>query len=183
MGIILIGLIAYIVGNVSGGIILSKLIYKQDIRDQGSGNAGATNALRVFGKRAGFFTFLIDFVKGFIITFIGHKIYGDLGLFVAGLAVVLGHDWPMLYGFKGGKGIATSFGVLCAVSPLYILTVFGVFLIVVIITKYVSLGSIISALISILIGVYFILVKDSYYMGMLYILLALITIFKHKSNI
>ncbi|WP_099203286.1 glycerol-3-phosphate 1-O-acyltransferase PlsY [Miniphocaeibacter massiliensis] len=183
MKIILIGIIAYFIGNISGGIILSKLVYKQDIREHGSGNAGSTNALRVFGKKAGAFTFIIDFLKGLIITYVGGKLQGDLGVFVAGLFVVLGHDWPAIYGFKGGKGIATSFGVLVAISPIHILAVFVIFVIVVVATKYVSLGSIIAALLCILVGGYFILSKNNNYIGILYIVLALITTFKHRANI
>lgn len=183
LGYILIAIIAYCIGNISGGMILSRIIYKKDIRDHGSGNTGTTNAVRVFGKKMGLYTFIIDFLKGFIITFIGIKIYGDLGGFVAGLFVVLGHDWPAIYKFKGGKGIATSFGSLIAVSPIHILIVFAIFIIIVAISRYVSLGSVSVAVLCILVGIYFIYSEDRLYAGLLYIILAIITIFKHRSNI
>ncbi len=183
MGYVLVALIAYCIGNISGGMILSRILYKKDIRDHGSGNTGTTNAMRVFGKKMGLYTFIIDFLKGFIITFIGMNLYGDLGGFIAGLFVVLGHDWPVIYKFKGGKGIATSFGALIAVSPIHILVVFVIFIIIVAISKYVSLGSVSVASLCILVGMYFIFSKDRLYIGLLYIILAIITIYKHRSNI
>ncbi|HHX68251.1 MAG: glycerol-3-phosphate 1-O-acyltransferase PlsY [Miniphocaeibacter sp.] len=183
MGIFFLAIISYFIGNISGGLILSKVLFKKDIREFGSGNTGTTNALRVFGKKIGILTFIIDFLKGIIVAYIGGKIYGDIGMFTAGLAVVLGHDWPIVYGFKGGKGIATSFGVLMAISPLHILAVFGVFLIIVAVSRYVSLGSVSVAVLCILVGIYFIVKKDFFYGGLLYIILAVITIFKHRGNI
>ena len=123
--------------------MLSKLIYKQDIRNYGSKNAGATNALRVYGVKFGLATFLIDFLKGLLCAYLGFKFFGSLGILVCGLLCVIGHILPVIYNFKGGKGIATSFGVLLFAQPLQILFLLILFLIVVLITKYVSLGSII----------------------------------------
>lgn len=183
MGLFFLGIISYFVGNISGGMIISKLIFKQDIRKYGSGNIGTTNAVRVFGKRIGLITFIIDFIKGLIITYIGSVFFGEIGIFIAGLFVVIGHDWPVIYGFKGGKGIATSFGVLIFASPLYVITMFIVFLIIVGITKYVSLGSVSTASIGFLIGIYLIFLKEMKFTGILYCILALITIYKHKDNI
>ena len=183
MELFFLGIISYFVGNISGGMIISKLIFKQDIRKYGSGNIGTTNAVRVFGKRIGLITFIIDFIKGLIITYIGSVFFGEIGIFIAGLFVVIGHDWPVIYGFKGGKGIATSFGVLIFASPLYVITMFIVFLIIVGITKYVSLGSVSTASIGFLIGIYLIFLKEMKFTGILYCILALITIYKHKDNI
>ena len=183
MELFFLGIISYFVGNISGGMIISKLIFKQDIRKYGSGNIGTTNAVRVFGKRIGLITFIIDFIKGLIITYIGSVFFGEIGIFIAGLFVVIGHDWPVIYGFKGGKGIATSFGVLIFASPLYVITMFIVFLIIVGITKYVSLGSVSTASIGFLIGIYLIFSKEMKFTGILYCILALITIYKHKDNI
>lgn len=183
MKYIIIALSAYLIGNISGGLIISKIFLKKDIRDHGSGNAGATNALRVFGAKIGILTFAIDFLKGLLITYIGRRYLGDMGAFLAGLFVVLGHDWPIIYGFKGGKGIATSFGVLIAVSPIHILLVFVLFLIIVAISKYVSLGSVSVAVLCIFVGIYFIFKEKRVEDGLLYGILALITLYKHRGNI
>ena len=107
--LIILGIVCYFIGNISGSIAISKLVYKQDIRNYGSKNAGATNALRVYGVKVGLATFLIDFFKGLLCAYLGFKFYGSLGILVCGLLCVIGHILPVLYNFKGGKGIATSF--------------------------------------------------------------------------
>lgn len=183
MKLFILAVVSYFIGNISGGLLLSKIFFKEDIRKHGSGNTGTTNALRVFGAKAGILTFAIDFFKGFVITYIGRKYFGDIGAFISGLFVVLGHDWPAVYGFKGGKGIATSFGVLMATSPIHILAVFGVFLVIVAFSRYVSLGSISVAALCVFVGLYFIFIENRYYDGALYVVLALITIYKHRENI
>lgn len=97
--------IAYLLGNISGGMIFGKLLFNKDIRDYGSKNAGTTNALRVFGIKAGVLTFIIDVLKSILACFIGMKLLGLNGVLLAGIFVVLGHNWPVFLNFKGGKGL------------------------------------------------------------------------------
>src|SRR5699024_10658624 len=180
---VFLGFISYLIGNFSGGIIVSKIILGEDIRSHGSGNAGATNALRVFGKRIGALTFLIDFLKGLIMVLIGKYLFGDIGILISGLAVVIGHDWPAVFSFRGGKGIATSFGVLVLAAPKFVLAMLVLFTVVVSISKYVSLGSIIMSICAILLGVYKIYTEVNTYIGILLIALGIISIYKHIPNI
>lgn len=145
-------LIGYLLGSINTAVIISKLWYKNDIRTQGSGNAGLTNMQRVYGKKAAAFTFLGDFCKGIIAALIGKLIFYIAGYDVfngaciAGAFAVLGHNWPVYFGFKGGKGVLTSFSVMIAIIPVPALIAFLIFVLIVAITKYVSLGSILAAL-------------------------------------
>ena len=139
-------LIGYLLGSINTAVILSKLLYKKDIRLQGSGNAGMTNMQRVYGKKAALFTFLGDFCKGIIAVVIGRLL---LGIFASkglqGAFAVVGHTWPLYFGFRGGKGVLTAFSVMLVIAPLPALVAFAVFLITVVITRYVSLGSLLAA--------------------------------------
>lgn len=146
LNIILTILIGYLLGSVSTGVVLSKAFANTDIRSQGSGNAGTTNMLRILGRKMALFTFLGDMLKGIIAVFIGKALVGgDLGGVLGVTGAVLGHYYPLYFGFKGGKGIATSFGSLLFVFPVQALLAFSVFLILVALTHYVSVGSIAAA--------------------------------------
>lgn len=137
----------YLLGSISTGVVLSKLFANTDIRSQGSGNAGTTNMLRVLGRKLALFTFLGDMLKGIIAVFIGKWLVGgSLGGLLGVVGAVLGHYYPLYFGFKGGKGIATSFGSLLFVFPVQALLAFAVFLILVGVTHYVSVGSIAAAI-------------------------------------
>lgn len=144
-------LIGYLLGSINTAVILSKLLYKKDIRLQGSGNAGMTNMQRVYGKKAALFTFLGDFCKGIIAVVIGRLLLGIFaskglhGACIAGAFAVVGHTWPLYFGFRGGKGVLTAFSVMLVIAPLPALVAFAVFLITVVITRYVSLGSLLAA--------------------------------------
>lgn len=158
-----IAVISYLLGSLNFGVILSKFLEKDDVRNHGSGNAGSTNMLRSFGKKAAVFTIIGDMLKVFIAVFIAVKIieftpvplqnsglpsFVDYNLFLksfAGLFCVIGHIYPCFFKFKGGKGVATSGGMVFAVDWRIALILLAVFIIVLIITKYVSLGSIIMA--------------------------------------
>ena len=145
---ILIVIVAgYLLGSISTGVVLSRLFAKTDIRSQGSGNAGTTNMLRVLGRKMALLTFIGDMLKGIIAVFIGKwLIGGELGGLLGVVGAVLGHYYPLYFGFKGGKGIATSFGSLLFVFPVQALLAFAVFLILVAVTHYVSVGSIAAAI-------------------------------------
>ncbi|MBQ7826111.1 MAG: glycerol-3-phosphate 1-O-acyltransferase PlsY [Clostridia bacterium] len=143
---LLVVVIGYFLGSISSGVLLSKAIMKKDIRTQGSGNAGTTNMLRIHGKGMALVTFLCDILKGVIAVYIGKWLVGgELGGVLGVLGAVLGHNYPIFFGFKGGKGIATSFGSLLFVYPVQALIAFSAFLILVFITHYVSVGSIVAA--------------------------------------
>ena len=143
---ILIVIIAYLLGNISTSYIIAKKMMGVDIRTQGSGNAGSTNVLRTLGKKAGAMTFIGDLLKGVIAVLIGKLIATISGVdiatagYLAVVGVVCGHNWPAFLGFRGGKGVATS---MIAINPVLALSCFGIFLVIVAITKYVSLGAII----------------------------------------
>lgn len=146
---VLVFLGAYLIGNISPATIMAKLA-GLDIRKEGSGNPGTTNALRVLGNKAGAVTLLIDVLKGSLAVVLGGLstsifVSGGpspeaMGL-VAGLGVILGHLWPAFFKFKGGKGVATTFGVLLAVSFPLCLACLGVLVLLVILSKKVSPGS------------------------------------------
>lgn len=139
---------AYLIGNISTSYIVAKRLAGVDIRTQGSGNAGSTNVLRTLGKKAGALTFIGDVLKGLIAVLIARFIAYSVNLdnttcaYIAVVAVVLGHNYPVFLGFKGGKGVATSLGSMLGMNPLVALLCLGFFIIIVAITKYVSLGSI-----------------------------------------
>ena len=146
LDIILTIAIGYLLGSISTGVVLSKLFAKTDIRSQGSGNAGTTNMLRILGRKMALFTFIGDMLKGIIAVFIGKALVGgSLGGVLGVVGAVLGHYYPLYFGFKGGKGIATSFGSLLFVFPIQALLAFTVFLILVAMTHYVSVGSVAAA--------------------------------------
>jgi glycerol-3-phosphate acyltransferase PlsY len=169
--------IAYLIGNISPSILLAKA-RGIDIRSEGSGNAGTTNALRVMGKKAGVITLIVDVLKGTVAVILGSLIAGSMGASWCVLAVFCGHVWPVFYQFKGGKGVATAFGALMGLNPLLGLSTLGVVVILVLITKRMSVGSIAGAAAFPFLAIYF--ERDFVYIG---IVLAIIVIVKHRANI
>jgi acyl phosphate:glycerol-3-phosphate acyltransferase len=137
-------LIAYLIGSIPFGLIISKVFYKTDIRQLGSGNPGATNVWRVLGRKPGIATLLLDIVKGAVPVMLSKKFFPwdpPLAIFV-GLAAIVGHNWSVFLKFKGGKGVATSAGVFLSLMPLQAsLAILG-FLVFFIRTRHVSVGSI-----------------------------------------
>lgn len=189
----IVAIIGYLLGSINSAVILSKVVYKQDIRTQGSGNAGMTNMNRVYGKKAALFTFLGDFCKGIIAVLVGKLIFGlagfdgSYGACIAGAFAVIGHNWPVYFGFKGGKGVLTSFSVLLIVVPIPTLIVFALFVILVAITKYVSLGSIAGSfalpLIVFFAGEYLLSVSGLTPVFYLCVFVAALIIIRHHANI
>jgi len=182
MKVVLIITICYLLGSVPFGYIVGKLFKKIDIREFGSGNIGATNALRILGPPLASFVVIGDIGKGiFSIHLVQYfNIDSSLILAIAGLAVICGHDWSLFLGFKGGKGIATTFGVVFALNPTISLLALIVGGVVVITTRYVSLASIF-AIISIFI--FTILFKQPYEYIIFSAIILVLGIFKHKDNI
>ncbi|MDI3540724.1 MAG: acyl phosphate:glycerol-3-phosphate acyltransferase [Thermosediminibacterales bacterium] len=173
-------IISYLLGSISFSYFIAKIWMGIDIRNYGSGNAGATNVLRVLGTKPAIIALLGDALKGIIAVYLG-KLTGDESIMLlCGLAVVIGHNWPIFLKFEGGKGIATSLGVILTISPLssLILIIIGVFIIY--ITRYVSLGSITSAII--LPFIFYMLHKSGYYL-IFALVLTFLALFRHRSNI
>lgn len=142
MKYLLIAIIAYLLGDISFAYILGKIFTKKDVRDYGSGNAGATNALRAFGKKIGAMVFVGDVLKGVLAVVIGRAIAGVSGSYLAGACVIIGHNWPVFLKFKGGKGVATTIGVMAVISPLVTTVCFVLGILAIALTRTVSLGSI-----------------------------------------
>jgi glycerol-3-phosphate acyltransferase PlsY len=159
-------------------IILGKIIAKTDIRQHGSGNAGTTNVLRTLGAKAAAVTLIIDILKGVAAVLIGRYYGGQDLAMLCGMAAFIGHIWPVMYSFRGGKGIATAAGVIIAVEPLMGMAVAAVALLTMVLSRRVSLGAVIGAISLPLIGHYF----DPKYLSW-GIVFCVIIIFKHRTNI
>ena len=142
-------LLAYLLGSIPTAVWYGKFFHGIDVRQHGSGNAGATNSLRTFGKKAGIIVLIIDFFKGFIAVSLASWLFPDsdenLYLYM-GIAAVVGHLYPVFAQFRGGKGVATAIGVVVATFPPTAIGCVVVFLILVFLTKYVSLASMLGAL-------------------------------------
>ncbi len=179
-------LAAYFLGNLNGAIIISGLLDKEDVRTRGSGNAGMTNYMRNYGLRKTGLVVLIDLGKAVLACFMGGLLLNPYGLWIegtmlAGVMVSLGHDFPALQGFRGGKGILCGLGVALVADWRIGLLILGVFLIIVILTRYVSLGSVVAAF---TLGVAFtVLHPDNVRVCVLGWVISLCAIFMHRGNI
>ena len=182
MKLIIIALLSYLIGCFSSAYFVGKVFKRIDIRAHGSGNVGSTNAMRVMGKKLGILTFLLDFSKGIIAVLIGYWILGYNGGLLASVFVVVGHDWPVFIGFRGGKGVATTLSALTILNfPTALITII-IGVVVAIISKYVSLGSLV--FLSLIPIISTIMTKS--FNKQLFItttILALIGIYRHKENI
>jgi acyl phosphate:glycerol-3-phosphate acyltransferase len=187
-------ILAYLVGSIPTAVWIGKAFYGIDVREYGSGNAGATNTFRVLGKKAGIPVMLIDILKGFTatnLTFIigisttgGHHSSSYVSYQLAlGIVAVMGHLFPIFAGFRGGKGIATLFGMVLAVNPSAALLCVTVFVVVLLVTRYVSVSSIVAGF-TYMIGVTFFFNDETNNLvvifGMCICLLILVT---HQKNI
>lgn len=140
-------LIGYLVGCFQSAYIISRLKGRIDIRKYGSGNAGTTNVIRVMGWKAGLLTFFMDFLKVMIGVYVGSLIFGDMLFgYYAGVGVVIGHNYPVFLGFRGGKGIAATVGLLISVDWRIGLIIIGMMTVIIFVSRYVSLGSIVMAI-------------------------------------
>ena len=168
---------AYFLGNLSPAILVSRVL-GGDIREQGSGNPGTTNMLRVYGKKAAAVTLLIDVLKGVAAVLIGRALGGEPLACLCAFLVEIGHMYPICWGFKGGKGIATGLGVLLTISPVYGLLELAIAVALFVATKMVSPGSLAAAAAMPLLAHVF--APDFFWYALA---LAVIVIFKHRSNI
>jgi glycerol-3-phosphate acyltransferase PlsY len=142
----LLAVLAYVLGSIPFGFLAAK-IAGVDITKQGSGNTGATNVLRTLGPKYAVPVLALDFAKGAVSAYAGLKLtgLGTLGALLVGAAAVAGHNWSVFLRFRGGKGVAASAGVLLVAFPLLLLVAVGVFVLIVLVTRYVSLGSLIAS--------------------------------------
>lgn len=182
MELLLSVIIGYLLGSVSFSYLFGKWLKKIDIRNYGSGNAGATNTLRVLGKGPAITVLILDILKGMIAVLISKLIGGEEWVpFVAGLSAAIGHNWPIFFNFRGGKGIATTIGVLLLLIP-YPALIAGVIAIALIaLTRYVSLGSLTFTVLTPIILLFFDRYPDSYFY--VAIIFALLSIWRHRVNI
>ncbi len=188
--IILVCLAAYALGSIATAVWAGKLFHRLDIREHGSGNAGATNTIRVLGWSTGLPVLLIDIGKGWLaaslpvifrISDIGSPELVNLQILCGSIAIV-GHIFPVFAGFKGGKGVATTFGVLLSLNPFVTISCFVVFLLVLLVTAYVSVSSM-SAGISFPIFLLFLFDTPSLVFKIFSILIGIAIILTHKKNI
>lgn len=176
---ILIAIAAYLLGSFSTGILVASR-QGHDIRNEGSKNTGASNALRVLGIKGGAIVFLGDFIKASLAVGLGHLLCGMYGAMLGGLCVVLGHNWPVFFGFKGGKGIACSAAIVVFTFWWQGLIAIVICLAVIYITRYISLGSLT------MLAVFFILVTLTagiWPFGVWAFVLLALGVWRHRANI
>ena len=191
--LLLAAVLAYLMGSLDFGIIVSKYLYHDDIRHHGSGNAGTTNILHTFGKKAAALTVIGDIGKGVLATVLGRWLleqfcypqFGIYGAYLAAFCAVCGHLWPVWFGFKGGKGVATAAGAILATAPAVFLGLAVVFFGVVLTTRIVSLSSISAAVAYPVLTALWCLFKGS---GVMFptccaIVMAALVIWMHRTNI
>jgi len=180
MKFFLLSLIAFLMGSIPVGLIVAK-IKGVDLRKVGSGNIGATNVLRAIGKGPALITLAGDLLKGFIPVIIGGYILEDsLSTGMIGLSAILGHDFSIFLRFRGGKGVATSLGVLLAFSPVVAVLTIIIWIIIVFMTRYSSLGAIVSFL---LLPLNIYVFDYSYNKFVVSIFITLLLLFKHRGNL
>lgn len=178
---IILVIAAYFIGNISFSYLLAKRKLKADIRDFGSGNAGTTNVLRVMGKKYAIPVFIADALKGIIVVLLSKNLAtSDFIVYACGIAVIVGHNWPALLGFRGGKGVATSIGVFSVSHPIVAVVVIITGVLVVVVTKMVSLGSVTGLILLPVILILFSAPKVDIIFGCI---VAVIGVYQHRSNI
>lgn len=182
---ILLILLGYLYGSIPFALVIGKVFYNTDVRESGSGNLGGTNAGRVLGKKAGISVIVLDALKAVIIFYLSSylslkfNLYPDIK-YIAGLACIFGHCYPIFAEFRGGKAVSTSLGYFLCIEPLYAVVAIVVFLLVLKISKYVSLSSISTALIVLCITP-FLAVSITAKLCMLVAVILLV--YRHKDNI
>ncbi len=181
-GVILCVIIPYLIGSINPAIIISNNVYHDDIRTHGSGNAGTTNTLRTFGKKTAALIFVLDFLKAVIAVVIGSVLMSrEMGGAIAGLFVILGHMFPIYYQFKGGKGVASLAGVVLILSPISFAILIPLFIAIVLMSRYVSLGSVMGVMLYPIIQ--FAFYPQHGWITLSAILIMILVVFMHRENI
>ncbi|MGE5474110.1 MAG: glycerol-3-phosphate 1-O-acyltransferase PlsY [Ignavibacteriales bacterium] len=175
-------LAGYLIGSINSAIIVGKLLKNVDIRTMGSGNAGATNVLRTLGKGPAALVLIGDILKGVIAVLLGRLIFGnDTGAILGGFFAVVGHNWPIYFNFKGGKGILTSLAVIMMLTPMIGLVVSLFAILIIALTRYVSLGSVLGAILYPIIII--VMEWNNPTLIVFAIALSLLAVFRHRGNI
>ncbi|GMA52520.1 glycerol-3-phosphate acyltransferase [Alicyclobacillus contaminans] len=176
-------ILSYLIGSISSSTLLGRWIAKIDIREHGSGNAGATNTLRVLGWRLAIIVLLADVLKGMVAICLawnlGHG--GAWTTYLSGLAVIVGHNWPIFFGFRGGKGVATTIGVLLLTMPVPAVLAGVLAIVLVLVTRIVSVGAL---TFTILTPIFLILLEHHRTGALVFaIVIALLSIYQHRQNL
>lgn len=182
--------LAYCIGSVPTAVWISKSMFGIDIRDYGSGNAGATNTFRVLGSKWGTIVMMVDILKGVVATslyiflpdYLSNELHRTNLMIGLGLAAVLGHIFPIWAGFKGGKGVATLLGMAVAIQPVVAVCCVGVFILVLYLTRFVSLSSILAG-VSFMVFILFIFNEKETLYRIFAVLVALMVVLTHQKNI
>ncbi|MCO7176762.1 glycerol-3-phosphate 1-O-acyltransferase PlsY [Sporolactobacillus kofuensis] len=175
-------IISYLIGSISFSYIITKKIKKIDIRKTGSGNAGATNTMRVLGTGPALGVLILDVLKGIVCVLIARGLgIDDWAVACSGLAAIIGHDFPVYFGFKGGKGVATTIGVFFMIMPLYALIAGVITILIIALTRFVSLGSLFFLLMTPILG----WVLNHYSAGVLIVAfcITILAFYQHRANI
>lgn len=171
--------LAYLLGSIPSGLIVGKLFFGKDIREHGSGNLGGTNTFRTLGVKAGLAVSIADVLKGTLAAFLPVIFEADMHMLAVGVFAVIGHMYPIFAGFRGGKAVATSGGILLAYAPLLFLFMLLFFFISLYITKYVSLSSMLTAIATF---IYALFTRDVPLIVVVAVL-AFFVIYRHRANI
>ncbi|MCP1158384.1 MULTISPECIES: glycerol-3-phosphate 1-O-acyltransferase PlsY [Bacillus] len=178
-GIIIV--LAYLLGSIPSGLWIGKAFYGTDIRQHGSGNLGGTNTFRTLGVKAGIIVTSADILKGTLAALLPYFLGSDFNWLVAGIFAVIGHMYPIFAGFRGGKAVATSGGVLLACAPLMFAVIVVIFFLSLYITKYVSLSSMLAAVSAV---IYSLFVGEwDPLLTIVVSILAFFVIYRHRANI
>lgn len=181
MNYVIFAFIAYLLGSIPSALLVGKIGFNIDIREHGSGNLGATNTFRVLGIKAGAIVIVADISKGTIATIIPGLLFdSDVYPLIIGIFAVLGHTYPLFAKFNGGKAVATSSGIILGVSPLLFIVMIISFITTLYFSKYVSLSSIITGVISILVSI---LLKEDIGLIIVVSVLTLFVLYRHKENL
>lgn len=180
MEYVLFILLAYVIGSIPSALIVGKVGYNIDVREHGSGNLGATNTFRILGKKAGTIVLIADILKGTIATILPVLFGLDLYLLVIGLGAVIGHVYPIFARFKGGKAVATSAGIILGVNALLFAIIIASFVIVLLVSKYVSLASMTAGVVGVVVSIF---IAQDIVLTIVLGCLAIFILYKHRQNI
>lgn len=180
LGPILAIVASYLIGSIPFGLIIGKLWANIDVRQYGSGNTGTSNVLRTVGPVAAIIVFALDVGKGALAVYLGSLAGTEFVKIMAGVAAIAGHNWPIYLRFKGGKGIATSLGAVISLTPIIALILLGLWIIIVGITRYISLASLAAA---VLFPIFLIISRAPMAYILAGILISAFAVYRHRSNI
>ncbi|NMB13292.1 MAG: glycerol-3-phosphate 1-O-acyltransferase PlsY [Firmicutes bacterium] len=180
LGPILAIIASYLIGSIPFGLLVGKLWANIDVREYGSGNIGTSNVLRTVGPGAAIVVFALDVGKGAMAVYLGSLAGAELVKIMAGVAAIAGHNWPIYLRFKGGKGVATSLGAVISLTPIVALILLGLWIIIVGITRYISLASLAAA---VLFPVFLIISHAPMAYILAGVLISAFAIYRHRSNI